>query len=83
MVKKVQVLTNACLSGDSLSKAAFFIDLEWWYFIGAGLLTMAIALLTVSFQSVKAALANPVESLRSESTETKSREIGLDSLRSE
>jgi ABC-type antimicrobial peptide transport system permease subunit len=45
---------------------AFKIDLEWWYFIGAGLLTMLIALLTVSFQSVKAALMNPVESLRNE-----------------
>src|SRR5690606_32926953 len=45
---------------------AYKIDLEWWYFIGAGLLTMVIALLTVSFQSVKAALMNPVESLRSE-----------------
>jgi ABC-type antimicrobial peptide transport system permease subunit len=45
---------------------AYKIDLEWWYFIGAGLLTMLIALLTVSFQSVKAALANPVESLRTE-----------------
>lgn len=45
---------------------AYRIDLEWWYFIGAGLLTMLIALLTVSFQSVKAALANPVVSLRSE-----------------
>ena len=45
---------------------AYKIDLEWWYFIGAGALTMLIALLTVSFQSVKAALMNPVESLRSE-----------------
>ncbi len=45
---------------------AYKIDLEWWYFIGAGLLTMLIALLTVGFQSIKAALMNPVESLRSE-----------------
>jgi hypothetical protein len=42
------------------------IDLEWWYFVGAGLLTMLIALLTISFQAVKAALMNPVNSLRSE-----------------
>lgn len=45
---------------------AYRIDLEWWYFIGAGSLTVIIALLTVGFQSVKAALMNPVESLRSE-----------------
>ncbi len=49
-----------------LNGFAYKIDLEWWYFIGAGLMTMLIALLTVSFQSVKAALMNPVESLRSE-----------------
>src|SRR5690606_28174998 len=45
---------------------AYKIDLEWWYFIMAGLLTIIIALLTVGFQSVKAAMMNPVESLRSE-----------------
>ncbi|MFC4874588.1 ABC transporter permease [Negadavirga shengliensis] len=49
-----------------LDNFAYKIDLEWWYFIGAGVLTLVIALLTVSFQSVKAALTNPVESLRSE-----------------
>lgn len=54
------------LTKNWLGGFAYKIDLEWWYFIGAGLLTMLIALLTVSFQSVKAALMNPVESLRSE-----------------
>ncbi|WP_114752112.1 ABC transporter permease [Pleomorphovibrio marinus] len=49
-----------------LDNFAYKIDLEWWFFIGAGVLTMLIALLTVSFQSVKAALINPIESLRSE-----------------
>ncbi|MFC4874580.1 ABC transporter permease [Negadavirga shengliensis] len=54
------------LTKNWLDGFAYKIDLEWWHFIGAGLLTMLIALLTVSFQSVKAALANPVDSLRSE-----------------
>ncbi|MDB5242172.1 MAG: hypothetical protein JWP57_2797 [Spirosoma sp.] len=45
---------------------AYKIDIEWWMFALAGLLAMGIALLTVSFQSVKAALMNPVKSLRSE-----------------
>lgn len=49
-----------------LNNFAFKIALEWWYFIAAGLLTIIIALATVSFQSVKAALANPVRSLRTE-----------------
>ena len=42
------------------------INIEWWVFALAGLAAIIIALLTVGFQSVKAALANPVESLRSE-----------------
>ena len=42
------------------------IDIEWWVFALAGLLAVGIALLTVSFQSIKAALMNPVKSLRSE-----------------
>ncbi|MBC8151632.1 MAG: FtsX-like permease family protein, partial [Bacteroidetes bacterium] len=49
-----------------LKDFAYKIDIEWWVFAGAGLLAVSIALLTVSFQSVKAALMNPVKSLRSE-----------------
>ncbi|GAB2586779.1 ABC transporter permease [Spirosoma areae] len=45
---------------------AYKIEIAWWVFAGAGLLAVGIALLTVSFQSVKAALMNPVKSLRSE-----------------
>ena len=45
---------------------AYRVDLDWTTFIVAGLLAMAIALLTVGFQAVRAAAANPVESLRME-----------------
>ncbi len=41
-------------------------DIAWWVFAASGLGALAITLLTVSFQAVKAALANPVKSLRSE-----------------
>ena len=49
-----------------LQDFAYKIDIGWWVFALAGLLAVGIALFTVSFQSVRAALANPVESLRSE-----------------
>ncbi len=49
-----------------LQDFAYKIDIEWWVFVLAGLLAVGIALLTVSFQSIKAALMNPVKSLRSE-----------------
>ncbi|MGV3601924.1 MAG: ABC transporter permease [Dyadobacter fermentans] len=49
-----------------LSDFAYHVDLAWWMFAAAGLLAVVIALLTVSFQSVKAALMNPVRSLKSE-----------------
>lgn len=45
---------------------AYRIDIEWWVFALAGLAAVGVAFFTVSFQSVKAALANPVKSLRSE-----------------
>jgi len=49
-----------------LQDFAYKTDIEWWIFALAGLLAVGIALLTVSFQSIKAALMNPVKSLRSE-----------------
>nr|WP_295932822.1 ABC transporter permease [uncultured Dyadobacter sp.] len=49
-----------------LSDFAYKISIEWWVFLLAGTLAVGVALLTVSFQSIKAALVNPVKSLRSE-----------------
>jgi len=49
-----------------LEDFAYRVDISWWVFALAGLLAIGIALLTVSFQSIKAALVNPVKSLRSE-----------------
>ncbi len=49
-----------------LEEYAYHIDLAWWMFALAGLLGVVIALLTVSLQSIKAALLDPVKSLRSE-----------------
>ena len=42
------------------------IEIKWWVFVLAGISALVIALLTVSFQSIKAALMNPVKSLKSE-----------------
>ncbi len=49
-----------------LADFAYRIEISWWMFAAAGALALLIAFLTVGFQSVKAALANPVKSLRSE-----------------
>ncbi len=49
-----------------LQDFAFRIKIEWWVFILAALIALLIALLTVSVQAIKAALANPVKSLRTE-----------------
>jgi putative ABC transport system permease protein len=49
-----------------LADFAYRIEIQWWMFVVAGVGAVVIAFLTVGFQSVKAALANPVKSLRSE-----------------
>ena len=49
-----------------LQDFAYRIAIGWWVFALAGVIALVIAFATVSFQAVKAALANPVESLRSE-----------------
>ena len=49
-----------------LKDFAYRINISWWIFGLAGIVAVAIALATISFQAVKAATANPVKSLRSE-----------------
>ena len=49
-----------------LEDFAYRIDIQWWMFAVAGLTAVGIALLTVSWQAIRAAVANPVDSLRDE-----------------
>jgi putative ABC transport system permease protein len=49
-----------------LSAFDYRITISIWIFIGAGLIAVIIAMLTVSFQAIKAAVVNPVKSLRAE-----------------
>jgi len=53
-------------TNEWLRKYPYRISLSWQLFSSAGLLVILIALATISFQSIKAAMANPVDSLRSE-----------------
>jgi putative ABC transport system permease protein len=52
--------------GKWLQAFAYRVPVHWWMFGLAGLVAVVIALLTVSFQAIRAAIANPVQSLRSE-----------------
>jgi putative ABC transport system permease protein len=49
-----------------LKDFAYRVNIQWWVFIVAGILAATIAFITVSFQAIKAAIANPVKSLRTE-----------------
>jgi len=49
-----------------LQDFAYRIDISWWIFALAGISSALIAVITVSFQAIKAATANPVKSLRTE-----------------
>jgi putative ABC transport system permease protein len=49
-----------------LQEFAYRININWWIFLGAGLLSVFIAVATISLQAIKAAVANPVTSLRTE-----------------
>ena len=54
------------LTDKWLADYAYRINMEWWIFALAGVLAVAVALLTVSYQAIRAALMNPVESLKTE-----------------
>jgi len=49
-----------------LQDFAYRINMHWWMFVAAGALAIVIAFVTISYQAIKAALMNPVKSLRSE-----------------
>ena len=49
-----------------LQNYAYRVNVSWWIFLATGLIAIIIALFTVSFQAIKAAVANPVKSLRTE-----------------
>ncbi len=71
----IKLVSIACLVAFPLSfwamnkwlqSFAYRIDISWWIFLIAGFVALLIALITVSFQAIKAAVANPVKSLRTE-----------------
>jgi len=53
-------------SHNWLQGFAYRVNISWWIFVAAGLAAVVIAMVTVCFQAIKAALANPVKSLRTE-----------------
>jgi putative ABC transport system permease protein len=54
------------LMGKWLENFAYRINIGWWVYPAAGIIAIVIAFVTISFQALKAAMANPVKSLRSE-----------------
>ena len=71
----LRLVTIACLVAfpvawwvmhNWLQNYEYRIEISWWIFLAAGISAILIALITISFQSVKAAIANPVKSLRTE-----------------
>ncbi len=49
-----------------LKDFAFSVQIQWWWLLAAGLIALAVALCTIGYQSLKAAFANPVKSLKTE-----------------
>jgi putative ABC transport system permease protein len=55
-----------CIMYKWLQNFAYRVNIHWWILAIAGIIALLIAFITVSFQSIKAALANPVKSLRND-----------------
>ena len=53
-------------SSKWLNNYAYRINIDWWVFVWVALLVTGIAFVTISFQAIKAAMANPVKTLRTE-----------------
>ena len=66
MALVIAVPIAAFVMNKWLQDFAYRTDITWWIFAVAGLLALLIAFLTISFQSIKAAISNPVKSLRTE-----------------
>lgn len=49
-----------------LQDFAYQVNMSWWIFLLAGIMALVIAVVTISFLAIKAAVANPVQSLKSE-----------------
>jgi ABC-type antimicrobial peptide transport system permease subunit len=58
--------TSWLIMNKWLENFAYKTNIEWWMFALAGMVTIGIALLTISYQSITSALANPIKSLRTE-----------------
>ena len=52
------------LVGDWLQNFAYRVDVSWWVFASGGVIALLIALGTVTYQALRAALANPIDALR-------------------
>jgi putative ABC transport system permease protein len=62
----IKIKTNSNAGNKWLQSFPYRATQGWWLFAGAGMLVVFIALITVSVQAFKAAIANPVKSLRTE-----------------
>jgi putative ABC transport system permease protein len=49
-----------------LEDFAYRIEIPWWIFLAAGIIAATVAFITISFQAIKVATANPVKNLRTE-----------------
>ena len=62
----ISIPVTAWVMHNWLNNFAYRISISWWIFLAGGILTILVTLITISFQSIRAAIANPVKSLRSE-----------------